>query len=30
MADFFNLIYSYKKDNIQLVILIIKIPTTEK
>ncbi len=30
MADFFNLIYSYKKYNIQLVILIIKIPTTEK
>ncbi|GCY62634.1 hypothetical protein HmCmsJML069_03537 [Escherichia coli] len=30
MADFFNLIYSYKKYNIQPIILIIKIPAPEK
>lgn len=30
MADFFNLIYSYKKYNIQPIILIMKIPAPEK
>ncbi|EFG3869408.1 hypothetical protein BOV71_20230 [Escherichia coli] len=30
MADFFNLIYSYKKYNIQLVILLIKNPHSQR